>query len=217
MATEFTRALGFSHQKIVHSNACVWGSLENCTEVLIDLQVCETYIVSPQPPGQRFQCLTTLTENNFFLISIWNIPWHNWRQSPRILSVTWEKRLLPTSPWPPLRELWRAITSLLGLSKEKEALQRSRGLPAGQGMSLTWSQYLLGALGKKRLRDSLDLFSTVLEKPVLSSTTPCNSLCLVFPVLNTEILSCYSMLAPPPTFSLSEQIQQSVMVQATEI
>lgn len=105
--------------------------------------------------------------------------------------------------------------SPLGPSKEQETLQRGRA--TGQGTALTWSQCLLCVLVKERLRDSLDLFSTVLGKPVRSISTPCNSLCLAFAGLNTEILSCYSMIAPPPTFSLSEQIQQSVMVQAAEI
>ena len=37
--------------------------------------------------GSLFQCLTTLLENNFFLISNLNLPWHNLRPFPLVLSL----------------------------------------------------------------------------------------------------------------------------------
>ena len=56
--------------------------------------------------GSPFQCLTTLFEKNFFLTS--NLPRHNLRPSPLVLSlVIREKRLTP--------QLWRVIMSPLSL------------------------------------------------------------------------------------------------------
>ena len=47
---------------------------------------------STTPLGSRFQCLTTLSVEKFFLISNLNLPWHNLKPLPLILSlVTWEK------------------------------------------------------------------------------------------------------------------------------
>ena len=46
--------------------------------------------------GSLFQCLTTLSEEQFFLISNMNLPWHNLRSFPLVLlHVMWEKRLTP--------------------------------------------------------------------------------------------------------------------------
>ncbi|KAK4831181.1 LOW QUALITY PROTEIN: hypothetical protein QYF61_015913 [Mycteria americana] len=51
--------------------------------------------------GSLFQCLTTLSVKKFFLISSLNLPWHNLRPFPLVLSlVTWEKRPTPTSLQP---------------------------------------------------------------------------------------------------------------------
>lgn len=47
--------------------------------------------------GSVFQCLTSLSMNNFFLISSLNLPWHNLRPFSLVLSlVICEKRLTPT-------------------------------------------------------------------------------------------------------------------------
>ncbi|KAK4810608.1 hypothetical protein QYF61_007345 [Mycteria americana] len=54
--------------------------------------------------GSLFQCLTTLSVKKFSLISNLNLPWHNLRLFPLVLSlVNWEKRLTPTSLQPPFR------------------------------------------------------------------------------------------------------------------
>ncbi|XP_068267934.1 protein EOLA1-like [Nyctibius grandis] len=54
--------------------------------------------------GSLFQCLTTLSRKKFFLISNLNLPLHNLRPLPLVLSlVTWEKRQTPTSLQPPFR------------------------------------------------------------------------------------------------------------------
>ncbi|KAK4824091.1 hypothetical protein QYF61_010602 [Mycteria americana] len=54
--------------------------------------------------GSLFQCLTTLSVKKFFLISNLNLPWHNLRPFPLVLSlVTWEKRPTPTSLQPTFR------------------------------------------------------------------------------------------------------------------
>ena len=48
--------------------------------------------------GSPFQCLITLLEKKFFLISNWNLPWCNLRPFPLVLLlVMWEKRPSPTS------------------------------------------------------------------------------------------------------------------------
>ena len=47
--------------------------------------------------GSLCQCLATLPEKKFFLISNLNLPWCNIRPLPLILSlVTWEKRPIPS-------------------------------------------------------------------------------------------------------------------------
>jgi len=49
--------------------------------------------VSTTSPGIPFQCLTTLSENNFFLTFNLNLPWHNSRLFPLVLLlVMWDKR-----------------------------------------------------------------------------------------------------------------------------
>jgi len=54
--------------------------------------------------GSLFQCLTTLWTKILFLISSLNLPWHNLRPFPLVLSlVTWEKTQTPTSLQPPFR------------------------------------------------------------------------------------------------------------------
>ncbi|KAK4823315.1 hypothetical protein QYF61_000917 [Mycteria americana] len=54
--------------------------------------------------GSLFQCLTTVSVKEFFLISNLNLPWRNLRPFPLVLSlVTWEKRPTPTSLQPPFR------------------------------------------------------------------------------------------------------------------
>ncbi|KAK4810503.1 hypothetical protein QYF61_004283 [Mycteria americana] len=63
--------------------------------------------------GSLFQCLTTLSVKKFFLISNLNLPWHNLRPFPLILSlVTWEKRPTPTSLQPPFRLLLQTLHQL---------------------------------------------------------------------------------------------------------
>ncbi|KAK4827080.1 hypothetical protein QYF61_014182 [Mycteria americana] len=60
--------------------------------------------------GSLFQWLATLSVKNFFLISNLNLPWHNLRPFPFVLSlVTWEKRPTPTSLQPPFRVVTEAI------------------------------------------------------------------------------------------------------------
>jgi len=39
------------------------------------------------PHGQLCHCITTLSENNFFLISNLTLPWHDLRPSPLVLSL----------------------------------------------------------------------------------------------------------------------------------
>ena len=39
------------------------------------------------PLRSPYQCLTTHSENNFFLLSNLNLPWHNLRPSPLVLSL----------------------------------------------------------------------------------------------------------------------------------
>jgi len=54
--------------------------------------------------GSLFQCMINLLMKTFFIISSLNLPWHNLRPFPLVLSlVTWEKRLMATSlqPQPP--------------------------------------------------------------------------------------------------------------------
>ena len=53
--------------------------------------------VTPPLPGQLCHCLTSLSEEKFFLISNWNLPWSNLRSFPLILS------LLPGRRHQPLR------------------------------------------------------------------------------------------------------------------
>ncbi|KAK4816194.1 LOW QUALITY PROTEIN: hypothetical protein QYF61_012659 [Mycteria americana] len=57
--------------------------------------------------GSLFQCLITLSVKYNFLISSLNLPWHNLRPFPLVLSlVTWEKR-----PTPPLYNLLSVVES----------------------------------------------------------------------------------------------------------
>lgn len=46
--------------------------------------------------GSPFHCFTTLSMTEIFLISTLNLPWHNLRPFPLLLSfVTWQERLTP--------------------------------------------------------------------------------------------------------------------------
>ena len=64
-----------------------------------------------------FQHLTSHLKNKFFLTSNLNLPRHNLKPFPLVLSlVTQEKRLTLSSPQPPFRQLKRAIRSPLSLS-----------------------------------------------------------------------------------------------------
>jgi len=60
--------------------------------------------------GSPFQCLITLLEKKFLLISNLNLSWLNLRPFPLLLSlVMQEKRPTSTLPQPPFRQLQRAI------------------------------------------------------------------------------------------------------------
>ena len=67
--------------------------------------------------GQLCHCIATLLEKNCFLISNLNLPWHNLRPLPLILSLLPGSRAQPLlpSPQPPFRMLQTAINFPLSL------------------------------------------------------------------------------------------------------
>ena len=66
--------------------------------------------------GSLFQCMTTLSVKNLFLISSLNLPCHSLTPFPQVLSlVTKENRSAPAPPLPLVRKLYIAMRSPLSL------------------------------------------------------------------------------------------------------
>ena len=67
--------------------------------------------------SSRCQCLTTLSEKKFFLISNLNLPCSNLRVFPLLSLVEQEKRLIPTSPQSSFRQLLRIFNTHISLKR----------------------------------------------------------------------------------------------------
>ena len=59
------------------------------------------------------QCLTTLSEEKFFVVSSLNLSWPNLRPTSLLLIVMWEKSLTPASPQLPYKLPHRQLPPLL--------------------------------------------------------------------------------------------------------